>query len=111
MGLWLINIDYFIEALKAGWLKRIFDEKNKNLWKEYYLKKKNHNNFGGKFILECNLHHIDCILIAKDNTFPRDILSGWIKINTLETTNIITKQIIWSNSNIKCDNKILFYRK
>ena len=33
----LTNIDYFIEALKAGWLRRIFDEKNKGLWKEYYL--------------------------------------------------------------------------
>ena len=38
-GLRLTNIDYFIEALKAGWLRRIFDENNKGLWKEYYLEK------------------------------------------------------------------------
>ena len=35
-GLRLINIDYFIDALKAGWIRRIFDEQNKGLWKEYY---------------------------------------------------------------------------
>ena len=66
-GLRLTNIDYFIETLKAGWLRRIFDEKNKGLWKEYYLEKL--NNFGGKIILECNLNSIDCNLIAKDNIF------------------------------------------
>ena len=37
----LINVDYFIEALKAGWIRRIFDEQNKGLWKEYYLEKLN----------------------------------------------------------------------
>ena len=104
----MTNIDYFIEALKAGWLRRIFDEKNKGLWKEYYLEKL--NDLGGNFILECNLNSIECNLIAKDNIFLGDILSGRSKINTLETTNI-AKQIIWNNSNTKCDNKILFYRK
>ena len=107
-GLRLTNIDYFIEALKAGWLRRIFDEMNKGLWKEYYLEKL--NDLGGNFILECNLNSIECNLIAKDNIFLGDILSGRSKINTLETTNI-AKQIIWNTSNIKCDNKILFYRK
>ena len=50
-GLRLTNIDYFIEALKAGWLRRIFDENNKGLWKEYYLEKI--NKFRGRLILEC----------------------------------------------------------
>ena len=44
----LTNFDYFIEALKAGWLRRIFDENNKGLWKEYYLEKI--NKFGGRLI-------------------------------------------------------------
>ena len=47
-GLILTNFDYFIEALKAGWLRRIFDENNKGLWKEYYLEKI--NKFGGRLI-------------------------------------------------------------
>ena len=36
-GLRMINIDYFIWALKAGWVKRIFDDSNKGIWKEFYI--------------------------------------------------------------------------
>ena len=38
-GLRLLNVDYFIEALKAGWIRRIFNENNKGLWKEFIWKK------------------------------------------------------------------------
>ena len=57
-GLSLLNVDYFIEALKAGWIMRIFDENNTGLWKEVYLEKL--NIFGGKL-----LHVHDCCQIAK----------------------------------------------
>ena len=40
-GLKLLNLDYFIEALKAGYIRRIFDENNKGMWKEFYLEKLN----------------------------------------------------------------------
>ena len=40
-GLRLINIIYFIEALKAGWVRWIFDEQNIGIWKEFYLEKLN----------------------------------------------------------------------
>ena len=92
--------------MKAGWLRRIFDENNKGLWKEYYLEKI--NKFGGKLILECNVHSYDCNQIAKENTFLRDVLVGWSKINTVESTDVIAKEIIWNNSQIKCDNKLIF---
>ena len=45
-GLRIINIDYFIEALKAGWVRQIFNEQNKGIWEEFYLEKL--NAFGGK---------------------------------------------------------------
>ena len=108
-GLRLLNIDYFIEALKAGWLRRIFDENNKGLWKEFYLEKL--NLFGGKLLLECNLHVHDCCQIAKNNMFLRDILAGWCNINSLESTQAVAKEIIWNNSQIRSDNKVLFYRE
>ena len=66
-GLRLNNIDYFIEALKAGWVRRIFDEQNKGIRKEFYLEKL--NAFGGKLILESNLHIQDCSQITKENIF------------------------------------------
>ena len=106
-GLRLINIDYFIEALKAGWVRQIFDEQNKGIWKEFYLEKL--NAFGGKLILESNLHIQDCSQITKENMFLWDVLAGWCKINNSESTHVITKEIIWNNSQIKCNNKILFY--
>ena len=106
-GLRLINVDYFIEALKAGWVRRILDEHNKGIWKEFYLEKL--NAYGGKLIFESNLHVQDCSQIAKNNMFLRDILAGWCKINTSETTRVIQKEIIWNNSQIKCNNKVLFY--
>ena len=106
-GLRLINIDYFIEALKAGWVRRIFDKQNKGIWKEFYLEKL--NAFGGKLILESNLHIQDCSQITKENMFLWDVLAEWCKINNSESTHVTTKEIIWNNSQIKCNNKILFY--
>ena len=54
-GLRLLNVDYFIEALKAGWVKRIFDETNKGLWKEFYLEKLNIFGVVGSQFHEKNL--------------------------------------------------------
>ena len=41
--------------------------------------------------------------------FLQDILAGWCKINASENTNVIAKEIIWNNPQLKCKNKILFY--
>ena len=107
-GLRMINIDYFIWALKAGWVKRIFDDSNKGIWKEFYIEKL--NAFGGKVILESTLNTEDCSQIAKNNLFLRDVLTAWCKINENGSTKTVTKEIIWNNSQIKCNNNILFYR-
>ena len=47
--------------------------------------------------------------ITKDDMFMWDVLAGWCRINTCETTHVLAKEIIWNNSQIKCNNKILFY--
>ena len=41
--------------------------------------------------------------------FLRDVLAGRCTINNSESTHVITKEIIWNNSQIKCNNKIPFY--
>ena len=41
--------------------------------------------------------------------FLWDFLTGWCKINNSESTHVIAKEIIWNNSQTKCNNKILFY--
>ena len=37
--------------------------------------------------------------------FLRDVLAGRCTINHSESTHVITKEIIWNNSQIKCNNK------
>ena len=42
----------------------------------------------------------------------KNILSALCKINYKETpTTCISKQIIWNNSYIKCDNNIIYYKE
>ena len=69
------------------------------------------NVFSGKLVLEGNIHTSDCSEIAHGNQFLLDVLSGWCKINFTTEIKIISKEIMWNNSNIKCDNKTLFYGK
>ena len=66
-GLKHSNLNWFTTALKAGRLRRIFDENNKGLWKDYYLNKI--NTFGGKLVLEPNLNTNDCKHFSKENLF------------------------------------------
>ena len=67
------------------------------------------DNLGKKLTLESNLHIEDCSQIAKHIMFLHEVLAGWCKINAppLESTHVIAKEIIKSNSQIKCKNKIL----
>ena len=50
-----------------------------------------------------------CSQISKDNMFLRDVLAGCRKINASESTHVIAMEIIWNNSQVKCNNKIFFY--
>ena len=75
--------------------------------KELYLEKL--IAFGGKLILESNLHIQDCSQITEENMFLLAVLAGWCKINNSESTHVIAKKIMWNNSQMKYNNKILFY--
>ena len=67
-GLRMINLKYFLNALKASWLKRIFDnESTFTLWKSFYKQKR--TSFGDNLVLESNLKENDCAQISKNNIF------------------------------------------
>ena len=110
-GLRMINLECFLNSLKASWMKRIFDdESTSTLWKSFYKQKL--DSFGNKLVLESNLKENDCTQISKNNKFLKNILSAWCKINYKETpSTCISKQIIWNNSYIKCDNNIIYYKE
>ena len=59
--------------------------------------------FGGKLALERNLNIQDGSQIANDNMFLQDVLDGCCNINAPESTHVIAKEIIWNNSQIKCN--------
>ena len=41
--------------------------------------------------------------------FLQDVLDCRCEINASENTHVIAKENIWNNSQLKCNNKILFY--
>ena len=91
-------------------MKRIFDdESTSTLWKSFYKQKL--ASFGDKLVLESNLKEKDCAQISENNKFKKNILTAWSKINYKETPTRISKQIIWNNSYIKCDNNIIYYKE
>ena len=109
-GLRVINLKYFLNALKASWLKRIFDDESTfTSWKSFYKQKR--TSFGDNLVLESSLKENDCAQISKNNNFLKDILTAWSKINYKDTPTRISKQIIWNNSYIKCDNNIIYYKE
>ena len=107
-GLKMINLDFFIIALKASWVKRLLDPINKGPWKYKYesiLKKYGTNDF-----FKCNLKWTDVKLLDIECEFLKNILESWCKINYLEPLSI-SKQIIWNNSSILSNRKPIFIQE
>ena len=64
----------------------------------------------GQFIWQCNLQYTDVYGIIKTDSFWHDILVAWHKCNFYnpEPSNI-KHQIIWCNSHIKIDKKVVMW--
>ena len=107
-GLKMIDLNFFIKSIKAGWVKRITDTNNKGDWKKIYLTQL--EKLGGKLIFECNLNLKDLNKSFKINSmFLLHILKAWCSLNFDENINNIKKEIIWNNSYIKNNDKTFFY--
>ena len=72
---------------------------------------KNSTVFGNKLVLESNLKENNCTQISKNNSFLNSILGARCNINYKETPTCTSKQVIWNNSYIKCDNNIIYYEE
>ena len=100
------------KALKISWLKRL-TENNNSKWKKMIqeqLPKTNNMNY-----LHFNLKKEDVqkAFPRLYNTFWKEILEEYYEINYKKPEEIenITNQIIWFNSNIKIDNRTIYYQK
>ena len=107
-GITIPNIYYLINSLKAGWVKRYLDVKNKGLWKMFY--KRILHKYGDHLIFECKLTEADIHKMYKENMFLKDILISWQKIQIGLPKNNIKKEIIWNNTEIKCNGETFFYK-
>ena len=107
-GLKLLDFDSFLLAIKASWVKKIFDEKNNGTLKEIYLK--TIHKCGGKLILECNTSVQDILKLFHRKTFIQTILKSWILIRKPETKEHINQEIIWNNKYIKVGNETIYFK-
>jgi len=109
-GLKLTDINNFLNAIKAGWVKRFLDKNNHGKWKLLLHEKL--KNFGTSLIFESNLDEAIIHNISKENLFLKDILTAWQKIknqhNCSQKNIPICKHVIWNNKDIKINNKSIF---
>ena len=52
-GLKMIDLRFFMNALKCSWIKRILNVENKGMWKQFYLNKL--KKYGGNMLFNCNI--------------------------------------------------------
>ena len=64
----------------------------------------------GELVFQCNISESDAKAISKGNSFLEHILLPWISINTNEHSIDISKQFIWNNTDIKLNNKTIYYK-
>ena len=107
-GLKMININFFLNALKASWIKRIMDEENQGPWKIRYTKLL--EKVGGSLFFEGNCSILHAKKIAPNHNFLNNVLEAWCQIN-YKTVENVSKQIIWNNSKVLYRNKPIYYRK
>ena len=115
-GLKMIDLQNQIRALKIKWISRIFSGKNNGLWNK--LANFWFNKIGGlTFVLNlnCNASDVEQITKNKIPKFYKDVLESWfeLKENNKCSSNrdVLVNQIIWNNSDVKCNNKLLMFQK
>ena len=74
-GLKMIEIESFIKAIKAGWVKRLSDTDNIGDWKSIYLTEL--HNYGGVSFFKCNINSNDTKNMKFRSLFLSEIVTTW----------------------------------
>lgn len=102
-GLNVTHTKYFIHSLKCTWVNR-YNNSSDNYWKlffDFHLKK-----YGKSLLFNCNYKIID---IHISNAFIYDVCHAWSLHSFIMPNSNYGEQIIWNNSFIKINNKMVFY--
>ena len=95
----------FLKALRLSWLKHITNEDSLGFWRSYlnYLLE----NHGGLFVFQCN-YDINQMSIL--TAFYQELLVWWSNIREIKDPDNMYKYIVWTNKEIKIEDKIVFYK-
>ena len=113
-GLGMVDIESKFNSLRLSWIAKFLSE-SKGAWKvlfSYWISK-----IGGfPLFLRFNCQGKDFVCLGKQNKLPQfylDLLNVWANIRYIDILKVtdIGNQIIWNNSNIKYDNKLLFFKR
>ena len=108
-GLKMIDLNLFITSIKAGWVKRITNNDNDGDWKHIYKHKL--EKLGGDLIFESNISENDFKKIQfKGSNFLSDIVKSWSNIHFNNKPESFENQILWNNSFIINNNKLIYYK-
>ena len=77
-GLKMVDLRYFMNALKGSWIKRILNVENKGVWKQIYLNKL--KKYGGNMLFECNINKNDIHKLFPEKFFFQYVLLAWQEI-------------------------------
>ena len=107
-GLKLVDIEKKDMALKIQWVHRILEPDSLSAKLAYYFLPQI-----GPAIWQCNLLYSDVDIFMPKNTFWKEVLLAWCKLNFEQpiTLNDIQNTTIWYNSDIRVANKPIFYAK
>ena len=105
----MIDFKMIDKALKAAWVKRLYDATPNSKWCSLFSSEM--SRYGGPFLFECNFNAQDLNIAAHVPSFYKDVLNAWQELHSKNPSHTIEymNEIIWNNRFIKIDKKPVFY--
>ena len=107
-GLKMLDIQTFNRALKAKWIQKYLDSRNKGKWKlflDFFLAKYNAN-----LLITGNLNVADAASLEIDDPFTKELIEIWSRLNFKRQPSDFSSIPIWYNSLVRIDNKPIYYK-
>ena len=107
-GLKMLDIQTFNRALKAKWIQKYLDSRNKGKWKlfvDFFLAKYNAN-----LLITGNLNVADAASLEIDDPVTKELIEIWSRLNFKRQPSDLSSIPIWYNSLVRIDNKPIYYK-
>ena len=104
----MLDIQTFNRALKAKWIQKYLDSRNKGKWKlflDFFPAKYNAN-----LLITSNLSVADAASLEIDDSFTKELIEIWSRLNFKRQPSDFSSIPIWYNSLVRIDNKPIYYK-